>query len=405
MYINKILLIIHNFLPISLPESYLSAKALGSIPNSEVDVLTIKSFSPLVRKDNSLDSYVKENFNRVTVIPSPTWYQKLPFHKLKFFFSIPDEYLWLNFLYKPYFSSIKKYDCLITWSTYHSSHLVGYSIKKKFPNISWITHLSDPWVDNPFNNYGNFTRKINQYFERKVFEKADAITFTSANTQDLIMKNYSSNIREKSNVIPHCYENKFFKFNNRKNNKITFSYLGNFYGKRTPEPLLKAIDQIRIQNPKLLNNIFFNFYGSQDEISQDIIDKFNFSERLVKFNSPISYIKSLEKMQQADILLIIDAAFEKSVFLPSKLIDYLGSKTPILGISPDGTTKDLLKSIGYKCIHPNDTELIKKSLMYIINNYDKYHNRNFNHKLVNSFNSVSIGRKRENLISNLLSQK
>ena len=85
MYINKILLIIHNFLPISLPESYLSAKALGSIPNSEVDVLTIKSFSPLVRKDNSLDSYVKENFNRVTVIPSPTWYQKLPFHKLKFF--------------------------------------------------------------------------------------------------------------------------------------------------------------------------------------------------------------------------------------------------------------------------------------------------------------------------------
>ena len=80
-----------------------------------------------------------------------------------------------------------------------------------------------------------------------------------------------------------------------KNNKITFSYLGNFYGKRTPEPLLKAIDQIRIQNPKLLNNIFFNFYGSQDEISQDIIDKFNFSERLVKFNSPISYIKSLEK--------------------------------------------------------------------------------------------------------------
>ena len=42
--------------------------------------------------------------------------------------------------------------------------------------------------------------------------------------------------------------------------------------------------------------------------------------------------------------------------------------------------------------------------MYIINNYDKYHNRNFNHKLVNSFNSVSIGRKRENLISNLLSQ-
>ena len=80
----------------------------------------------------------------------------------------------------------------------------------------------------------------------------------------------------------------------------------------------------------------------------------------MKFNSPISYIKSLEKMQQADILLIIDAAFEKSVFLPSKLIDYLGSKTPILGISPDGTTKDLLKSIGYKCIHPNDTELIKK---------------------------------------------
>ena len=151
---------------------------------------------------------------------------------------------------------------MITWSTYHSSHLVGYSIKKKFPKISWITHLSDPWVDNPFNNYGNFTRKINQYFERKVFEKADAITFTSANTQDLIMKNYSSNIREKSNVIPHCYENKFFKFNNRKNNKITFSYLGNFYGKRTPNPL-KAIDQIRIQTQSFLIIYFLIFMDSR----------------------------------------------------------------------------------------------------------------------------------------------
>ena len=52
--------------------------------------------------------------------------------------------------------------------------------------------------------------------------------------------------------------------------------------------------------------------------------------------------KSLKLMATSDLLLVVDGPDDLSVFLPSKLIDYLGAQVPILGIVPPGAAAKLL---------------------------------------------------------------
>jgi hypothetical protein len=58
----------------------------------------------------------------------------------------------------------------------------------------------------------------------------------------------------------------------------------------------------------------------------------------------------------------MDAPAEVSVFLPSKLIDYLGSGTPIMGVVPPGTSASLLKRLGGITADPRRTEEVVAAL-------------------------------------------
>jgi hypothetical protein len=67
-------------------------------------------------------------------------------------------------------------------------------------------------------------------------------------------------------------------------------------------------------------------------------------------------------MKSADGLLVIDAPAETSVFLPSKLIDYVGAGRPVLGITPPGTASTLITSLGGWVSDPANTVMTEKML-------------------------------------------
>src|SRR5262249_54611748 len=65
----------------------------------------------------------------------------------------------------------------------------------------------------------------------------------------------------------------------------------------------------------------------------------------------------------ADVLLVIDAPSGESLFLPSKLVDYLPMNKPILGITPtSGASADLIRSLGYPIVAPDDEAGIAKAI-------------------------------------------
>jgi hypothetical protein len=59
-------------------------------------------------------------------------------------------------------------------------------------------------------------------------------------------------------------------------------------------------------------------------------------------------------MRNADLLVVVDAPAELSVFLPSKLIDYLGARRPLLALTPPGAASSLVRAAGGHVARPDD---------------------------------------------------
>ena len=55
--------------------------------------------------------------------------------------------------------SSRKFDVLITWGQPMSDHIAGLQIKKK-TKIKWVAHFSDPWIDNPYMDFGYYHIKL-----------------------------------------------------------------------------------------------------------------------------------------------------------------------------------------------------------------------------------------------------
>ena len=255
---------------------------------------------------------------------------------------------------------------LATFGSPMSDHLIGMKLKRRF-NIPWIAHFSDPWADNPFLGYGPFTKRLNRALESRVLREADRLVFTSAETVDLVVSNHGESLRAKMRVLPHAFDkNLFQKAPPVSETATVIRYLGDFYGRRTPKPLFAALKHMLELEPAVLEGVRFELIGSHGEGQLEEAGIRNLPDGLVTVRKPVSYQESLQLMSSADGLLVIDAPAAVSVFLPSKLIDYVGSARPVLGITPEGTAASLIRRLGGWVADPTDLQAVTQTLTTFI---------------------------------------
>jgi hypothetical protein len=83
---------------------------------------------------------------------------------------------------------------------------------------------------------------------------------------------------------------------------------------------------------------------------------------LVVFRDPVDYVPSLDLMGGSDLLLVLDAPADRSVFLPSKLVDYLGARRPIVALTPEGAAANLVRRARGWHADPSDPAACAASL-------------------------------------------
>ena len=257
-------------------------------------------------------------------------------------------------------------DAIVTFAQPFTDHLIGLELKNRY-GLPWLAHFSDPWVDNPFNKYDEQTKALNLSLERKVVESADILAFTSEETIDLVMAKYPGEWRLKGQVLPQSFDPSLFQNNGSiKDRKITIRYIGNFYGNRTARPLIAAL-RLMIDNDRTtLENVCFELIGISDPAVIRDSGGDSLPAGLLNVYPSVEYRESLRLMSEADGLVVIDAPAELSVFLPSKLIDYIGAGRPVLGITPPGTAADLIRQLGGPVADPSDTREIRNILSSFI---------------------------------------
>lgn len=265
-------------------------------------------------------------------------------------------------------------DVILSCSQPHCNHLLGRYLKRKLDR-PWVVYFSDPWTDNVYTSYTSrrvFRRHL--ALEREVMAEADAVYFTSPETERMVMGKYPPDLRQKVGILPHGFVPQWYEGGNGgakrgAGKRIRFLQTGHFYGPRTPLPLLEALELLK--GDLILADCFeFVFYGGMQEEYRRYIETNGLAD-VVKLEGTVPYMESLSAMKETDYLLLIDAPLSspgESVFLPSKLVDYLGSHKPIVGITPlQGASARVLRETGNLVCDITDVPAIAKTLAGIFN--------------------------------------
>ena len=141
----------------------------------------------------------------------------------------------------------------------------------------------------------------------------------------------------------------------RTDGPLRLVYTGRFYeGVRVPNVFLDAIAELH-RASALNGRIEIEFVGSRMETYAQQSSALGL-DGIVHFRSRVSPDHARTLAASADVLLVIDAPSDgPSLFLPSKLIDYLPLEKPIFGITPlNGPSGDLIRELGYPVVDPRD---------------------------------------------------
>lgn len=253
------------------------------------------------------------------------------------------------------------FDLIVTFGQPMSTHLIGLKLKLAKPCVKWFAHFSDPWIDNPYNEYNPWTLFINSVYQDRVFNKADKLIFTSTETIELVMRRYDAGIKKKAVCLPHAYNEALYTNERKDSNKFIIRYLGNFYGSRQPTALFAGLRRVLHK----LSDIRIELIGAKTNNLDQKIDEYELSEVVYSF-PPVDYLDSLRLASSSDLLLVIDAPNHRSPFLPSKLIDYIGANRPIFAITPPGATRDLVDEMNFLSANPQCPEQIATKLLEMI---------------------------------------
>ena len=341
---------------------------LADFKEFELYVVTAKEKSNVLKSNYYSDLYNKFrdilevgfNYNR--------YIAKIKYVLLPIFYAVPDVYrIWNRKALKKIIEkwSSLNFDLIITFSYPQSSHLLGIKLKEYF-HTKWLAFFSDPWVDNPYYNFKYLIKKINQNLEKKVISFADALIFVSQEMTQLYKNKYPLQSK-KMHTLEHSFDPKLYPLSENiesRKNLLIFRYIGNFSAKRNPEFFLKALNFLFEENPSFKNLIKFEIIGGH-RIIPSLIKRHNLTDTVIQ-KPFVDYLESHKLMVDAGVLVVIDANCKENIFLPAKLIEYLGAKRPILGITPKGASERVIKKTGGFVVYPDNIKAIKEILKEII---------------------------------------
>lgn len=383
---KKLLILSYTFPPQQTPESILLAKLVAGLLRHR------SAFVPVVICVDEQTTCEKCDPKLLRMLPQTVRRERLPSPERKRFMracsfilpclkKLPDRSSWWTFANRRRIVQVcRKYkpDVLYSHSHYLGSHILALRVKQRL-GIPWIAHFSDPWTRNPYVQYGVCTAWLNRRWERAVISHADRLVFVTPQLRDFVMQPYPPSWKRKCVVIPHPYDPSLYPpparrirdlRKRRRDAPIIISAVGNFYGQRTPYPILTALTHIKRSHPALYAQLKVQFIGnipSWQKFHPLYRHLFQEHASQIVHIPTVSYADSLAYMQASDILLLIEADIQPAIFLPSKLIDYLGTGKPILGITPrNSPAAKLLTSLQNPAIPPSDTLAIARACVQII---------------------------------------
>jgi glycosyltransferase involved in cell wall biosynthesis len=250
-------------------------------------------------------------------------------------------------------------DLLLTISNPPSSHVAGLVYNRlramRRRHIPWVAYCSDPWTDwggVDFVVRRPIARAASWRLERAVFGAVDGVSFPSEELARHFVRQHPVLESKPVAIVPQSYDPIFDEKpsgapERSNDDRMLLRYVGDLYGPRTPRPLLLALARVRDEAPEDFNRLAVELIGRWEEGQERTACEALMVELgNVRHQGPVAYSTSLALMREADVLLHLDVPTSCDYFRPSKLIEYLGARRPILGCCSPGAGERLVRQAG-----------------------------------------------------------
>ncbi len=287
-----------------------------------------------------------------------------PLKRARDLLAFPDERVgWIPFAARRAWQALRerRYDLLFTSSLPYSAHLVGLWLRRHV-DLPWFVELRDPWAGHVYRGRGGgLAMRLDQALERRVLERAHAVSVISPAMRRLLEARYGAALSHKLGVLPNGFDPGDFAAPvvRRKSEFFELAYTGSLDGiLEPPGLLLPALVQLSQRRPSLFARLRLNIYGGADLRSSAELSRFmERHEGTVVMHGFVSHLRAVEAMRQADALLLLQAP--GAHVYTSKVFEYLASGRPILAIVGDGDCRALLDECGGAAVvDPGDTEAL-----------------------------------------------
>jgi glycosyltransferase involved in cell wall biosynthesis len=359
------------------------------VPRVTDFLLTIKRFASKMfgigkvkERSDSGDIYNENNGK----IRSENFLQKLKRYYISFSFLPDGERSWVIPATIRAIAEIKRqrFDCIMTSSPPHSSHLIGLMVKK-LTHVTWVADFRDPWIDlqqlKTPRMRTRLTDKIEQWMEKQVIRNADTIITTTDEHRKTVMARFQTENEAKFLYIPNGIDTEKYQSKDllKRYDTFTISYVGTIYLNRTPEPLFKAIHKListgRIEPSEIKFKLFGNCELMDGKPISSKIQAYGF-DSIVEVSGPVPLSDALRIMQRSHLLLLLVTPIQ-SINIPAKIYDYFGSGTKIMAITDPGATSELIKNTNSgACFSPTDIDGIADHIFSLLRHEDRDHLRN-----------------------------
>jgi hypothetical protein len=322
----------------------------------DVDVICADPANQRLPLDESLLDYVDTHCRSIRRIRQGTKPLEQLHQRIVRTLSFPDA---MAALHRATFGAIMSlelsvYEAVITWSPFHTINPVMVQVMRRRPGLTWIAHFCDPWADNPLEERWP-ARLWNEWREPQTLRAATFITHTSREAMEKVLAANPSLCRERTRLVRHAYDPDLYPSRpKRRNGKVTLRFIGTLFRDRSPENCFLAIGELLRRRPDFKDVFEVELIGKVERGMLDMPAARALPTGTIRHITPVPYAKSLQLMYDADLLLLIEADTTTSPFVPSKLVDYMGAMTPIVGITPQGECRDILDQLGCATTNPDD---------------------------------------------------
>ncbi|MCI0546164.1 MAG: glycosyltransferase [Candidatus Rokubacteria bacterium] len=289
--------------------------------------------------------------------------------------AIPDQFVsWVPFAVRRGLAVIRAGGIRAIYSTSPpaTTQLVAWALHRR-TGLPWVADFRDPWIEEGIHpRPGSLRYRIEAALERRVLRDATVVTVTTPHLRGDFLRRHHDLHPERVRVVWNGYDEADFHDFRPEVSRERFELIhtglvtAEF---RDPRPVLRALAELIAAGDIDRERTRAIFVGGgpwlrSSEFTASVAEME--LGGVVEIERFVPHREALARLGRAAALLLMQASDDTRSLIPAKAFEYLRAGLPILALTFEGATTDLVKGLP-RCfvVHPADEPELRRVVKHL----------------------------------------